>query len=339
MTAHDITGFIRAQLAEGTTQWNLGTFGAIAEFLRDAGEPVSLIDEPGRLGAFTARGGIRFGDLGDIKLFASETAIGQSWGHRVALCLHTEACAMSRRKVLTEIGPDPEALRDADRSGILFDMGLDRLQVDICIRTEDAGLIAMLRAQAGRSLFAPGNPAMGAIIAAGPNRVFIARFGRCEVYQPIPPADGKSPEGPHTHVLPKLLAHGRTHAANELVPEGFVPCAHLVPAHPVKDAMGHARPWDGAAHRAFQAMLANHGSPPLVALKAGLLAAIAAGGRAAEFAVPADRFARHTARVALRQFARVPGNPPVPADWLSLFEPRGSDEEPETGATDPYGHA
>jgi hypothetical protein len=339
MTAHDITGFIRAQLAESGTQWNLGTFGAIAEFLRDTDEPFTLIDEPGRLGAFTARGGIGLGDLGDITLFASETAVGQSWGHRVALCLPVDACAMTRRTVLTEIGPDTKALRESDRAGILFDMGLDRLQVDICIRTEDAALIAVLRAQAGRSLFEPGNPAMGAIIAAGPHRVFIARFGRCEVYQPIPPADGKSPEGPHTHVLPKLLAHGRTHAANELVPEGFVPCAHLVPAHPVKDAMGHARPWDEAAHRAFQAMLAEHGSPQLVALKTQLVAAIAAGERAADFAVPADRFARHTARVALRQLARAPGNPPVPADWLALFEPHGLEEEPETGATDPYGHA
>jgi hypothetical protein len=32
MNPHDVTGFIRAQLALDSTQWNLGTFGAIAAF-------------------------------------------------------------------------------------------------------------------------------------------------------------------------------------------------------------------------------------------------------------------------------------------------------------------
>jgi hypothetical protein len=59
-------------------------------------------------------------------------------------------------------------------------------------------------------VFEPGNPAMGMILAANPHRVFISRLGRIEVYQPIPPPSGKSPEGPHTHVLPRLLKSGRT---------------------------------------------------------------------------------------------------------------------------------
>ena len=61
------------------------------------------------------------------------------------------------------------------------------------------------------------------ILAANPHRVFISRLGRIEVYQPIPPPSGKSPEGPHTHVLPRLLKSGRTHPATEPVPEGWFP--------------------------------------------------------------------------------------------------------------------
>ncbi len=104
-----------------------------------------------------------------------------------------------------------------------------------------------LRKCVGLPVFAADNPAMKIILAASPHRVFISRIGRAEVYQPIPPAGGKSPDGPHTHVLPKLLQHKRTHAATEPIPEGWVPCAHFYPAHPLKDAMGRAHEFDAHA--------------------------------------------------------------------------------------------
>lgn len=335
MAADDVTSLIRDELAMVTTQWNLGTFGAIAEFLRDPDEPVDLGDGPNRLFSVTNRGGIGFDDLSQVRLLASETAVGQGWSHRIALCLPEAACAMNRRSVLTELGPDEAALRSQDRAGILFDMGLGTLQVDICIRSGDPTLIATLRSVAGRSLFEAGNPAMAAIVAAGPHRVFIARPGRCEVYQPIPPADGRSPEGPHTHVLPQLLRKGRTHAATEPVPDGWVPFAHLVPAHPLKDAMARPRPWDRAAHERFQALLATAGDPELTALKRTLLEAIHTGSDPATFRDPANKFARHTLRVTLRQLRA--GSPlPGLSRWLEAFDR----QEPasEDGA-DAYGHA
>jgi hypothetical protein len=334
MTADDVTSLIHQELATQTTQWSLGTFGAIAEFLRDPGEPVDFGDGPGRLFAVTARGGIGFDDLSEVRLVASETAVGQGWSHRVALCLPEACCAMNRRSVLTELGPDEAALRPQDTGDILFDMGLGTLQVDICIRTGDPALIATLRSAAGRSLFEADIPAMGAIVAKGPHRVFIARPGRCEVYQPIPPADGKSPEGPHTHVLPQLLRNGRTHAATEPVPEGWVPFAHLVPAHPLKDAMGRPRPWDDAAHERFQALLAATGDPELTALKQQVVTAIRSGSDAASFREPANKFARHTLRVSLRQLR---AGPPLPglSRWLEAFDKQAPASE---DGADAYGH-
>lgn len=209
---------------------------------------------------------------------------------------------MSRRTVLTELGPDRAALRPADRDSVLFDMGLRTLQVDICIRTSDHGLIEILRSVEGRSLFE--GPAMGAIIAAGPHRVFIARAGRCEVYQPIPPADGRSPQGPHTHLLPKLLAGGRTHAATEPVPDGLVPFAHLAPAHPLKDGMGRRRAWDDKAHRRFQDLLARYGDVGLADLKSRFVAWIQDGQEPDAFPIPTDKFARHALKVARCQLAQ-----------------------------------
>ena len=102
-------------------------------------------------------------------------------------------------KLLAGAVPEATPPREEDREAILFDLGLGALQADFCVRISDHGLAARLREYAGRSLFEPGNPAMAMILAANPHRVFISRLGRIEVYQPIPPPSGKSPEGPHTH--------------------------------------------------------------------------------------------------------------------------------------------
>ena len=115
------------------------------------------------------------------------------------------------------------------------------------------------------------------ILAANPHRVFISRLGRIEVYQPIPPPSGKSPEGPHTHVLPKLLKSGRTHPATEPVPEGLVPCAHLYPPHPARDGLGEARPFDAARHHAFQQMIEPRSAIPDIAIKRRVVDAVLAG--------------------------------------------------------------
>jgi hypothetical protein len=211
--ADDIFAFLADQLADHETTWSLGTFGAIAEFSRDPDEPVALRRGDALLAAVTARGAIRIEAAMDVRLFASESTTRESWNQRVAICLPESRCAMNRRTVLTAPGPDLDALREQDRDSPLFDLGLGALQVDLCVRVPDSSVAAQLMSYAGRPLFEPGNPAMSMILDANPHRVFASRVGRIEVFQPIPPADGKSPDGPHTHVLPKLLHHRRTHPA------------------------------------------------------------------------------------------------------------------------------
>jgi hypothetical protein len=319
---------LAAQMADPEASWSLGTFGAIAEFARDGNEPVELSRTDAHLAAATARGGIRIAPREDMRLFASESTTRESWSQRVSLCLSENRCAMGGRTALTALGPDAEALREQDRAAVLFDLGLGALQVDACVRVADPQVTAQLLACAGRSLFEPGNPAMMIILAASPHRVFVSRLGRIEVFQPIPPADGKSPNGPHTHVLPKLLRHGRTHSATEPVPDGFVPCAHLYPAHPARDAFGRSRPFDGGRHAAFQNILRAFGDPASVAQKQRIIAAIAAGADPTAVPVTDHRFARRTVRVVLRQLAVADEGSPALAAWMAAHE-RPDRSEPD----------
>jgi hypothetical protein len=107
--------------------------------------------------------------------------------------------------------------------------------------------------------------------ALSPHRVFVSRLGRIEVYQPIPPPDGASPDGPHTHVLPRLLERGRSHAATVPIPTGWVAGVTLYPPHPLRHSSGRPVDFDAARHAAFQSLMERYGSPEMVAGKRAAL--------------------------------------------------------------------
>ena len=334
MAGSDVTGVLATHFDDPATSWSVGTFGAIAEFMRDPDEPAVLESTDGALLAVTDRGGIRIRPVVNLRLVASESTTKESWNQRVALCLPDDRCAMHRRSVLTEVGPDAEAIRESDRAAILFDLGLDALQVDACVRVSDPDVARDLRACCGKGLLEPNNPAMGLVLAASPPRVFISRVGRVEVFQPIPPANGKSPEGPHTHVLPRLLRSGRTHAATEPVPEGWVPCAHFYPAHPTKDALGALRPYEQRHYDAFRDLMQAFGDGKLVDLKNRMTVAVRAGEDPSGFAVPLDRFARTTIRICLRQLQAASDPSPTLAAWQAAHDRPHLDDASDAG----HGH-
>jgi hypothetical protein len=321
---------LHREIVNPDTQWSLGTFGAIAEFSRDRDEPARLVQSDHTVSAVTPRGGIAISSHPASRPFASEGITKTGWNQRIALCLPEDDCAMNRRTALTEIGPDHQAPREEDRESILFDLGLGALQADFCVRTGDRSLATRLREHTGRAVFEPGNPAMGMILAANPHRVFISRLGRIEVYQPIPPPSGKSPEGPHTHVLPRLLKSGRTHPATEPVPEGLVPCAHLYPPHPARDGLGEARPFDATHHHAFQRMMAACGDPVALATKRRVVDAVLAGEPPT--AVGGDRHGRISVRIALRQMKSQGHASAALSAWLASFDSAAPDEADDEAA-------
>jgi hypothetical protein len=321
---------LRRGIADPDTQWSLGTFGAIAEFSRAEDEPAQVTMAADVLSAITERGGIALRLDPTMQPFASESLTKADWNQRVALCLPEASCAMNRRGVLTELGPDAQALRVDDRAAILFDLGLGALQSDFCVRIDDADIAGDLRQHAGRPIFEPGNPAMGIILHANPHRVFASRLGRIEVYQPIPPASGKSPDGPHTHVLPKLLKSGRTHPTTEPIPPGWIPCAHLYPPHPARNGFGQARAFEMAHLDSFEAIMAAFGEPGIVAIKQRVREAVSAGKPPAELAQ--ERHSRTGVRIALRQMKAAGLCSAALTAWLANLDQGSLDQTDDEAA-------
>ncbi len=315
-----VEALLRAALADPETAWSMGSFGAIAEFMRDPDEAFAPVGDM-RLGMATRRGAVAVTPLPGLRPVAYETGVGSGWNHAVALCLPAGACAMAGRVVVTELGPDAEAARGEDRAGILFDLGLGLLAVDACVRVRDPEAIACLRAGVGRPVFDPESPIGENLVAMSPHRIFLARIGRVEVYAPIPAPGGTSPEGPHTHVLPQLLKAQRTHAATTPIPAGFVPCAALHPAHPYKDMLGRRVPFRRERHDAFQRLLETWGDPDLLAAKRA-----AERGSDHQDGGPRSRFVQSARRVAQAQALYLAGGP-IPVE---IAEP-GSDTEEDRG--------
>ena len=170
----------------------------------------------------TDRGGIRVTPRPEMRPVASESVTRESWSHRVALCLPEPLGAMARRNVLTELGPDEDALRERDRGAVLFDLGLGALS-GRCLRAEFPTRKWSLNFAASPTAMSSRRAIRRWVLSWPRIRTAFSSAGsaRVEVFQPIPPPNGRSPEGPHTHVLPKLLRHGRTHAATEHIPHGL----------------------------------------------------------------------------------------------------------------------
>jgi hypothetical protein len=106
---------------------------------------------------------------------------------------------------------------------------------DFCIRTSDPVAVRRLREKVGTPLFGDGCVLLAEIAAMQPHRIARSRLGRIEVYQSIANAGGTTPDGPHTHLLPDMLADRLNFGKDEPIPDGWTPCAHLyvgqLPAH------------------------------------------------------------------------------------------------------------
>ncbi len=318
-------------IADPRHGWSIGTFGAIGEFARDDDEPAYLAREGDARRIVTTRGGMRIAPVPGLQAIAYDTLAsdGETWGQSVAFCLPVPS--RLEQAGVQDLGADGEALKAEDRDARLFDLGVGRGHVRFCVRTRDDGLIAALQALAGRDPFGPdGAEAMREVLRAQPNRIMLSPVGRVEVYSPIPLRGGASPEGPHTHLLPRMLASGRTHAANAPIPDGMQPVLYLHPRSPWRDGLGQRVPFDAELDAHFNALLAQFGLPQDLAVREQVEQAVASGVDPAGFAWPETRRGRAEARIALRRIARSDGQRVAP--WRQRYDRLPESEAAEDDA-------
>ena len=225
MSAVDPRELVASHLRSAACGWSIGAPGAIAEFHREASEPVEL----GEVSAVTARGAIGVVLPAGVRTF-------DCGRHGMAVCLPEARARTSARTRITALGRDAGALRASDRDASLFDLGLGLASCDFCVRTADAALVAALRAAEGTPLL-ENAPLVGALKRASPHRIAISHAGRIEVFQDIASEGGRSPQGPHTHLLPHLLREGRTHDPGAAIPEGWLPCVTLYPLKSIHEVL------------------------------------------------------------------------------------------------------
>lgn len=323
----ELLKLLQAQLDDIEAGWSIGSYGAIGEFHQRKSDDLQ-VDDLSELTRATEKGAIRLMPkmLTEVKAVAYETlnARQNRWSQGMVLCLPQAQAKMQQRSVLTELGSDVEAIREQDRDAVLFDMGLEQSQIDFCIRTADVELIEILRRFEGQSLLTSAHEAMQQILVRHPHRVVSSKLGRVEVYQKIggPDTGGVSPDGPHTHVLPKPLATKRSHPASVPVPEGFLPCATLHPASAVMSNQGEDIAFNAERYDAFQNLLMTYGAEDYIATKRTVLMAFEKLTPASKFCMPSCILSRVALKNTLRQIGRIGDwqNDSPESQWLDSWQ-------------------
>lgn len=298
-------------IADPANGWSIGSLGAIGEFQRASDEPATIRQAANRIEIITSRGAIRVVDAG-LPGAAWDTLSrdGESWGHRFALCAPRTKTSSRTVRVL---GRDDGSIREEDRTAVLFDLGVAAGCVTMGIRTADPDLAAILQTSKGRPLLeSPG--AIAAILRSQPHRVLLSPAGRIEVYQPIPPLDGRSPEGPHTHLLPRLVKKNRPHCSNTSIPEGWQAALSMHPPSPWRTMPDERRSFDPTIDAAFTPFLNHFSSDEDNAVERDLVSSL--DGERLPW--PASRRGRHKARIVLRRL-HAAGNTQA-ARWRALHD-------------------
>ncbi|MET1414413.1 DUF1289 domain-containing protein [Roseibium sp. HPY-6] len=226
----EIRAFVVRSLQENQGTWVAGVVGAVGEFTAAPGNSVDVGLEADIIVATTPGARLRFHINDDVHAVTFDPKKTPTRDMRVMLAVKRERGRPEVAQVLSPLGRDHAAIAATDRDAPLFDLGLGRKEARFCVRAGPGPLHDALARTAGTAF--PANlPKIGPILLeASPARVIETAFGRIEVLTPIPAPTGKSPLGPHTHLLPDHLASGRATPAGMDLPRAYLPGAIFYPA-------------------------------------------------------------------------------------------------------------
>ncbi len=288
---------------DGQADWMMSVPGLAAEYRPISSEEI-ILAATDELCLVTVGGGIRIELKADVKIQAWESLSKspRQWLHGLYLTLPKSAAAMAERKRITCLGPDNSALLANDRGRMIFDLGLNVPHLDICLRSDNADFVAAMKMLDGQILNWRDQNFLNLLLDSQPARVFMSRLGRIEIYQDIPPPNGRTPAGSHTHFLPKLRVKNNSANNSAFLSDDDDAILQVTPPHPTLDRMANPQTFNRAAHEAFQELLFRFGDPDYCAAKSERIAALEASRQKGNFP-PAQQPAGLAVAIAARQFA------------------------------------
>lgn len=222
----DLLDAVEQLFAAAAGTFVAGVHGAVAEVLRDPDEDFLAERDGLALTLRTRRAALRLEAPPHLAAFEFQRPVGPPL---IALAVPEGRAGPAGPKVLTALGADTQALLARDAGGARFDVGLGRAAARFTIRCSDA-LAPRIAAHCGTpwpdNLFRIAT----AVLSESPVRVVEAPCLRAEIDAVIPPPHGESPEGPHTHLLPALVAQGFDAPPAMPLPKGFILSALFHPA-------------------------------------------------------------------------------------------------------------
>ncbi|MEM7528373.1 MAG: DUF1289 domain-containing protein [Pseudomonadota bacterium] len=224
----EILGFVAETLEQSRGTWVLGVPGAVGEVMCAPDEPLEIRRSDEEIEAITPRAALRLKAPRGTRAFEWQEAAQMP--ARIVLGLPRARLGAPDPAILTALGPDAEALLPGGKGQPRYDLGLGRAEARFTIRTERVALADLLDEATGRDWPAYLAEIGQAVMAANPVRVVETPLGRAEVATPIPAPGATSPPGPHTHLLPGVLASGQAHPPLLPMPPAFAAAAIFYPS-------------------------------------------------------------------------------------------------------------
>lgn len=224
-TTPEIHDFVVRSLSKASGTWVIGIVGAVAEFANRPGGQVNVSIDGPEIVAVTDGGRLRFLVEDDVRALTFDPPDTHASRQRIVLAVKRSRGRPPAANTLTDLGTDSGAIRPVDQDLRLYDLGLGRKEARFCVRCGPGAANTALSADVGTSFENALSRLGPTLLLESPVRVVESALGRIEVSSQIPPPGGKSPAGPHTHLLPDHIARGRT------LPEGWdLPRAYLTGA-------------------------------------------------------------------------------------------------------------
>ncbi|MEM6663232.1 MAG: DUF1289 domain-containing protein [Pseudomonadota bacterium] len=225
-TTEEIRTFVARSLEKRRGTWVMGVVGAVAEFIAAPDAQVEIEVNGCDVTARTRNGALRMHINDDARAVTFDPP-GLAAEPRIVIAVKRSLGRLPLSEGIADLGPDNGLLPDPE--GRLYDLGLGRKDARFCVRVANGMAKRALEQADGLTLMQSLSQIAPPLIAESPTRVVETALGRIEVQGQIPPPGARSPEGPHTHLLPDHLATGRSLPVGMELPRSYLPGAIFYP--------------------------------------------------------------------------------------------------------------